>query len=119
MLDIKKKINKYIIFTLITLLFSIIYELFSFNVLSLYMLLAFLIPLFGLIIYLVMYKINKVNYNSLRILDLSLVTLTLGSIIKGILDIYGTTNYLIYIHLILGIILFIISIIILLKKVNS
>ena len=103
MLDIKKDIKFYLIFTLSVLLFGQIYELFSHNVYSDYMIFAFIIPLILGIIYLVFNKlIIKEIYNA------GIITLVVGSIVKGILDIYGTTNDLIYIYLI-GIVLIILS----------
>ena len=104
MLDIKKDIKFYSIFTIFTLIFGIIYELFSHQVYSNYMIYAFIIPLLLGIIYIIFKElINKDIYK------LSVITFTIGSILKGILDIYGTTNNLIYVYLIVGIILLLLS----------
>ena len=66
-----------------------------------------------------MFLINQ-NFNakvlSHNLFKSSILTFTLGSIPKGVLDIYGTTNSLIIVYLILGLILFILSIILYLKK---
>lgn len=105
MLDINK-FKPYLISSIIVLIFSQIYELFSHNVYSNYMTLAFLIPLvLGFIYVLFNNYINKYIYN------LSVITLSIGSVIKGVLDIYGTTNNLIYVYLMVGTILILISII--------
>ena len=102
-LDIKKEIKWYITFTIFIFIFGIIYEIFSHQVYSPFMYLAFLIPLLGLIIKLVLVKKEiiptKVSDN---LFNSSVLTFTLGSIIKGFLDIYGTTNSLISIYIILG-----------------
>ena len=119
MLDInmiKKQISKYFILSLIFLFFGFIYEQFSHNIYSSYMIYAFLFPLImGTIIYIIIDK-TKINdlltplamsfYNS------SILTFSLGSIIQGVLDIYGTTNKLVFYYLIVGIILLMISLII-------
>ena len=57
-----------------------------------------------------------INIKSHNFFKSSIITFTLGFIIKGILDIYGTTNSLLLLYLILGIILFILSIFFYIKK---
>lgn len=110
--DIKKQIKGYTIFTIFCLTFGIIYELFSHKVYSVYMYLAFTIPLFALVLTIVLYKLHIKKYKlSNKFLNYSVITLTIGSLVKGALDIYGTTNKLIYIYLIFGIIFMFISII--------
>lgn len=102
-LDIKKEIKWYILATIFVLIFGIIYEIFSHQVYSPFMYLAFLIPFVGLVIKIITIKKEiiptKVSDN---FFNASILTFTLGSIIKGFLDIYGTTNSLISIYLILG-----------------
>lgn len=112
-LDIKKTIIKYIFFTIFILIFGLIYEHFSFGVKSNYMLFAFLIPLIlGILINIFIYfiKIEPTNI-TYSLYNNGVITLTIGSIINGIIDIYGTTNSLIYIYLYVGIIFIIISLI--------
>ena len=113
-------IKRYIVFTLLLLIFGIFYEHFSFGVYSIYMICAFVIPLVlnlipSIIIYRKSIKIDdmtKTFYNN------GVITLSIGSIFKGVLDIYGTTNYLLNIYLLVGIFLIVLSIItILIKKV--
>ena len=77
------------------------------------MLLAFLIPLLLGVVTKIIFskkkkKILKKSTNS--IFNNGIITLTIGSILKGILDIYGTTNKLLIIYLILGVLLIIIAI---------
>ena len=109
----KKQGIVYIIITIATLIFGLIYEMFSHNVISYFMLCAFLIPLiFGAIVSIIMYvfKIKKVTRVQINLYNASVATLTVGSIIKGVLEIYGTTNWKVYIYLFIGIFLLIGSI---------
>ena len=113
---IKKQISKYFILSLIFLFFGFIYEQFSHNIYSSYMIYAFLFPLImGTIIYIIIdkTKINDLlNPQAMSFYNSSILTFSLGSIIQGVLDIYGTTNKLVFYYLIVGIILLMISLII-------
>ncbi len=112
-LDIKRNIIKYIFFTIFILVFGQIYEHFSFGVISNYMIYAFLIPLIlGLLINTIIYfikivpsKMGSCLYNN------GIITLTVGSILRGVLDIYGTTNMYLKIYLYAGVLLIIAGII--------
>ena len=112
-LDIKRTIIKYIFFTIFILAFGQIYEHFSFGVISNYMIYAFLIPLIlGLLINTIIYftkivpsKMGSCLYNN------GIITLTVGSILRGVLDIYGTTNMYLKIYLYAGVLLIIAGII--------
>ena len=115
-INYKKRLELYIIFTIFTLLFGIIYEQFSHEIYSNYMMYAFAIPLVVLIISYLL-KIFKANIYkiSLDLFDAAIMTFTVGSLTKGVLEIYGTTNEYIYCYLYAGIaliILFFISILI-------
>ena len=112
----KKQIIKYFIISIFFLLLGYIYELYSHGVYSYYMIYAFLIPLLmGFIPYLIIY-IKRFNRNlselGMRIYNCFILTLTLGCTMKGFLEIYGTTNSLVFIYLKVSIILIIISLII-------
>lgn len=118
--DIKKKIKQFLIITIITLLFSIIYEYFSFGVISKYMILAPLIPLIlGVLTYLLLLKNEKVGYIESSMYSNGVYTLLIGSILQGVLEIYGTTNKLMIIYLVVGIGLIFISLIIYIKKLKN
>ena len=119
MLDIEnnqKQIFKYLKISIFFLIFGLIYEFFSHNVYSLYMLGAFLIPLIlGFGIYLIIYctKIYKyLSYQGMQIFNCGVMTLTVGSVMKGVLEIYGTTNSLTRIYLIFSLILLIMSMVV-------
>ena len=116
-LDIKKIKEQgkiYIIITLICILFAMIYESFSHGVISNFMIYSFSIPLvFGVVVsYVLCYlKITKTpteienkTYNA------AIATFTIGSIIEGVLQIYGTTNSKVYVYLVVGIMLLVFSI---------
>ena len=114
--DLKNK-NKFIIgFSVFVLIFGIIYEMFSHGVISYYMIFAFLIPLINFLINIIFINSKiKVNKLSKNLFSMSICTFTFLSIIKGVLDIYGTTNNLIFVYLIVGIILLVTSIILFIK----
>ena len=116
-LDIKKLKEQgkiYIIVTLICILFAMIYESFSHGVISNFMVYAFMIPLvLGVVVSYVSYylKIKKLpteienkTYNA------AVATFTIGSIIEGVLQIYGTTNSKVYVYLAVGIMLLVFTI---------
>lgn len=114
--DLKNE-NKFIIgFSIFILIFGIIYEMFSHGVVSYYMIFAFLIPLIDFLINTIFInskiKVNKISKN---LFSMSICTFTFLSIIKGVLDIYGTTNNLISVYLIVGLILLVTSIILFIK----
>ncbi len=95
------------------LVFGLIYESYSHEVFSGYMVYAFLIPLvFGAIPYLLLFMSGKQDkayvipgnlYNS------SLAVFTVGSLADGVLEIYGTTNSLLSVYWIAGISLLVLS----------
>lgn len=114
-------------------IFGAIYEYFSHGVFSYYMIYAFMIPLAcGTVPYLISFIRNNSrsrNSNTLKnsqapdafsmidaikeglLYHAGIATLTLGSIMKGVLDIYGTTNRLIIVYPVLGAILVISSVV--------
>lgn len=119
MLDInttKKQIYKYLIISIFFLIFSSIYEMFSHGVYSSYMIFAFTIPLLlGSLVYVIIYKLglNKYfSYLGIKLYNCFIITLVIGSLMKGFLDIYGTTNKLISIYLVISVSLLILSTII-------
>lgn len=119
-LDIKKQLKIDSIFSLIIFLFSIIYESFSHGVYSNYMMFAFLVPLILenlLILFLLTNK--KISNISNQFLQAGIVTWTIGAIIMGVLEIYGTTNQLVKFYFPVGLIYIIGSILLFLIKKAS
>jgi hypothetical protein len=100
----KKELKKYLIFSSLCLVFACIYEMFSHQVYSMFMIFSFLIPLImGVGVYALLVKKHfLVNNISNSLYKMSLYTFTFGSIMKGVLDIYGTTNSKLVIYWIVG-----------------
>ena len=116
-LDIKQmktQVLIYIIENLFCILFAIIYESFSHGVFSKFMILAFLIPLIlGVIVTYILCFFKREKLPTAlenKLYNAGVVTLTVGSIMEGVLQIYGTTNVKIFLYLIFGILLLTISI---------
>lgn len=111
--DLKRQSKIYLIVSIICLIFSLIYEHFSHEVYSFYMLSAFLIPLIlgSLVSIILSIKNIKVFKLSNNLYNASVATFTIYFIMRGFLEIYGTTNATINIYLIVGIFLLISSII--------
>ena len=88
----------YLILSVFCALFGAVYELFSHAVYSFYMIYAFGFPLVGGALpygILSAFHLSKSSSALARNLYHSgIVTLTVGSIVRGVLDIYGTTNSL-------------------------
>ena len=87
--------------TLFLAAFGAIYEYFSFGVFTPFMYGAFLIPLIPGFIRVLIFRDNMTEF----IAHMGIMTLSVGSIIEGVLLIYGTTNHLIEIYLIAGLLL--------------
>jgi len=91
---------KYWIFSLGTAVFALVYEHFSHGVVSCFMVFAFLIPLLGGAVRLIP-SFNARTQGKIWG-ACGILTLTVGSIVRGILEIYGTTNRLCAIYGIVG-----------------
>ncbi len=86
--------------------FAAIYELFSHQVYSRFLIFAFLIPLFGGVL---PYSLLSGSQRSKKpgilaqcLYNSGLATLTAGSIFQGILEIYGTTSHLSIVYWTIG-----------------
>ena len=104
-----KTSSVYLLISLFCALFGAVYEMFSHEVYSFYMIYAFVFPLAGgalpfLILSILLFHIRWYPGTIGRNLYHSgIATLTVGSIVQGILDIYGTTNRLTRIDWYMGI----------------
>ena len=80
--------------------FGAVYEHFSHEVYSYYMIYAFAIPLvMGALPYSIMaLKQYQPDRLFLNLWNCSIITFTVGNIFKGVLDIYGTTNSLLKVY---------------------
>ena len=109
----------YLLFSIFAAFFGAVYELFSHSVYSYFMLYAFAFPLVGGTLpyfLLAMYggstrfsKIKLPTALSRGFYHCGIVTLTVGSIICGVLEIYGTTSYLSKYYWIVGGVLILLS----------
>lgn len=98
--DINKKAGKtafvYLLISLFCVLFGAVYELYSHEVYSYYMLYAFVFPLGGGTLPFSALSLAKVrkypNALACNVYHSGIGTLTVGSVIEGILEIYGTSN---------------------------
>ena len=88
----------YLLVSLFCVLFGAVYEIHSHEVYSYYMLYAFCFPLVGgTTVFSILGLLNLKKYpNGIarNLYHSGIATLTVGSIIRGVLDIYGTTNLL-------------------------
>lgn len=96
--ETKKRILEYLILTIFFALFGAIYEVFSHGVYSYRMIYAFGYPLIlGLVPVLIMHfsRIKKMPGTlSGQLYKCGIYTLTIGSVVKGVLEIYGTNSRL-------------------------
>lgn len=109
-----KTILTYLFCTVFCAIFGAVYEYFSHGVFSYYMLYAFAFPLIGgVTVYflLLFFKLPLPGRLALNLYNSGIAALTVGSIFQGILEIYGTTNRLIYIYPTAGILLIILGIV--------
>lgn len=99
----------YICISLFCGLFSAIYEHFSHEVYSDFMVYLFLYPLIGgALPYTVIgltKRLKSPSPESARIYNSGLAALTLGSCIKGVLDIYGTSSVYVSVYWMAGVLL--------------
>lgn len=105
----------YICISIFCALFGGVYEYFGHGVISFHMIYAFALPLvLGALFFTIVGKSSAVPYPcriSASCLHLSIATATVGSIVQGVLDIYGTTNRLSVIYIFACAVLFAASIV--------
>ncbi|MEA4973623.1 hypothetical protein SDC9_87682 [bioreactor metagenome] len=96
----------YLLVSLFCVIFGAVYEYFSHEVYSYYMLYAFAFPLAGGTLPLYALALGKSKYLPERLAwnlyNAGIAAFTVGSIFKGVLDIYGTTNALVHVYWYLG-----------------
>ena len=103
----------YLVVAVVCLIFGAVYELFSHEVYSFYMIYAFAFPLLGgTFPFLVISLFRVKEYPGVIVRNLyhsGIATLTVGSILQGVLEIYGTTNRLVRFYWIVGIALMVMA----------
>ena len=96
----------YLFITLFCVLFGAVYEIFSHGVFSYFMIYAFVIPLvLGMLPFLMMNFFRSRYYPPLiagAFYHFGVAILTVGSLMTGVLEIYGTSNALTAIYWIAG-----------------
>lgn len=104
-------LKKHLVFnlagTLFLVLFGAVYETFSHGVFSFYMLYAFSVPLvFGVTLYLILLFAKRYPGRVfLNLWNSAIAAFSAGSVFKGVLEIYGTTNSLVIVYPVCGCIL--------------
>lgn len=96
----------YLFVSLFCALFGAVYEVYSHEVYSYYMIYAFVIPLAGGTLpffSLAYFSRPAPGRGSLNLYHSGIAALTVGSIIQGVLEIYGTTNRLVFAYWIVGV----------------
>lgn len=113
-LDTKKVRIVYLVISIICGIFSTVYEYFSHGVYSTYMIAPgiILFILGFLLVPLISKLFDRISFN---LYNSFLACLLTGSYIKGILDIYGTTNDLIYVYLIADVVFFLLTIVFIIR----
>ena len=98
MSEILRERNRFAAAAIGTAVFAAVYECFSHQVYSMFMILAFLLPLLGGVIPYTLLLISSawqhVGIPARCLYNSGIAVLTVGSIFQGILEIYGTTNRL-------------------------
>ena len=112
----------YLICTALCAVIGAVYEKFSHEVYSYYMIYAFAIPLvlgaiplFGI----GLFGKSVPGRFSLNAWNSGIATLTVGSFFKGVLDIYGTTNKLITVYPTAAVVFILIGLIAFLSEINK
>ena len=130
---------RYLIISIAVALFGAVYEYFSFGVWSAFMVYAFMVPLLGGALPFMLSYIRRIRRKTAEYEDapdgkneaasgrisgrllyhMALATLTAGSIIKGVLDIYGTTNRLMIAYPATGIALIAVAAVLMIRDKRS
>lgn len=103
--EIEKLVFNYLIVTMGCAGFGAVYEVFSHGVYSYYMLYAFMIPFLGGVVYfycILYFRSKTPECIARRFQHFGISTLTVGFILCGVLEIYGTSNCLVIFYFIVG-----------------
>lgn len=105
----------YLLVALFFVLFGAVYEIYSHEVYSYYMLYAFAFPLIGgTLVFNILSFLKLLKYPNAIARNLyhsGIATLTVGSVVQGVLEIYGTTNALSNYYWSVGIVLIVIGVV--------
>lgn len=110
----------YLLITIFCSVFGAVYELFSHEVYSFYMIYAFAIPLLGGVLPFMLAAMFNAAYFpdrlSFNLYNSGIAALTTGSIVNGVLEIYGTDNPLVYAYVFSGVLFILAGIIVYMVK---
>jgi len=113
---------KYLGFTVFSAVFGAIYEVFSHEVYSYFMIYAFAAPLLLGVLPALIIAVGKMRVPSqltLKAWNSGVAALTMGLLFKGVLDIYGSTNRLLIVYFIVAGILLLAGVITHIAKIGS
>ena len=113
--------TSYLAISIFTAFFGAVYEIFSHGIYSYFMIYAFAFPLvLGTLPFLIfgLKPCSKYPIRSVRCCyHATIATATIGSIIKGVLDIYGTSSNLLWVYVYASAIMFAASIVLYLVQI--
>ncbi len=113
----------YLLISIFCAIFGLIYEYYSHGVYSNYMIYAFAFPLMGGALpftAMSIYKSKRLPKRlTFNLYNSGIATLTVGCIMQGIINIYGTTNNLLIVFWIVGVTLTIISLLLYFLSIKS
>ena len=122
----KKALKTALIYLLVSLFcafFGAVYEVFSHEVYSYYMIYAFAFPLAGgTLVFILIALWNAEGYPGAfaRILyHAGIAILTMASVLHGVLDIYGTSNHMLRLYWLLGIVLTVLGAVLIVIKLKK
>lgn len=105
----------YLLISLFCIFFGAVYETFSHEVYSYYMIYAFAFPLVGGTLGFFLIALSKAgkypSSSATMLYHTGIAVLTVSSLLRGVLDIYGTSNHLIGYFWIIGIVLVVVGVI--------
>ncbi len=103
-LSLKRNLLGSIVGTVFIALFGAVYEVFSHEVYSYYMIYAFAVPLvLGVLLYSLLLILKKYpGKAAMNLWNSGIAALSVGCVFRGVLEIYGTTNSLIVVYSIAG-----------------
>ncbi len=105
-----KRVFGYLLAALFVALFGAVYEYFGHGVYSYFMIYAFAIPLvFGAVPFMAigLFEVIIPSENTVKLWGYGVATLTIGAMMRGVLDIYGTTNKLMIVYPVAAVVLII------------
>ena len=105
-----KRVFGYLLAALFVALFGAVYEYFGHGVYSYFMIYAFAIPfVFGAVPFMAigLFEVIIPSETTVKLWGYGVATLTIGAMMRGVLDIYGTTNKLMIVYPVAAVVLII------------